>query len=395
MKLIHVVSGMDPKDGGISQAVRTMINGLDSEGLVNEIVCMGSPSSKTSDPLHIHYVGPGKSSWLYNAKLGKWLSKNIDRFDAVLVHGLWQYHTYAVYEVLKNQDGTKPMVFVMPHGMLDPWFQRAKGRKIKAIRNWFIWKMMEHRIVNKSDGLLFTCETEKILAKETFVPYHPKSETVVGLGVHPPPVFSEEMRHAFYEKCPELEDKNYLLFLSRIHIKKGVDLLIDAYLSLKSEGYELPALVIAGPGLATSYGLHVQLQALKDKNIYFPGMLDGPAKWGAFYGCETFVLPSHQENFGIAVVEALACGKFVLISDQVNIWREIKKNRAGLVEKDNKEGVKLLLKNWIHLTAIEKKEMSDKAKETYFKNYSVEQAVKKLRNAIYSSVTNNTMGPND
>ena len=388
MKLIHVVSGMDPKNGGISQAVRTMINGLDSEGVTNEVVCMEWPMTNTIDSIRIHYVGPGRSAWQYNAALATWLDRNMDRFDAVLVHGLWQYHTYAVYKLLIKSNEKKPPVFVMPHGMLDPWFQKAKGRKFKALRNRFIWKIMEHKIVNKSDGLFFTCQTEKILAKDTFVPYNPKSEVVVGLGVHAPPLFCEEMRLAFYERCPEIKHKNYLLFLSRIHVKKGIDLLIDAYLNIKSEGYELPALVIAGPGLATSYGLQIQLQALKDKNIHFPGMLDGPAKWGAFYECEAFVLPSHQENFGIAVVEAMACSKPVLISDQVNIWREIEANKGGLVEKDDLEGTEGLLKNWVRLSAIEKNNMSGKARETYLANYAVEQAVKKLNHTI-SSITQN------
>jgi hypothetical protein len=75
-------------------------------------------------------------------------------------------------------------------------------------------------------------------------------------------------------------------------------------------------------------------------------MLSGAAKWGALYGCEAFVLPSHQENFGIAVVEALACGKPVLISDQVNIWREIVEDGAGLVEGDAEEGVEKLLRKF-------------------------------------------------
>jgi glycosyltransferase involved in cell wall biosynthesis len=72
-------------------------------------------------------------------------------------------------------------------------------------------------------------------------------------------------------------------------------------------------------------------------------MLEGDAKWGALHGCEAFVLPSHQENFGIAVVEALGCGRPVLISDKVNIWREISENGAGLVEEDSVEGTARLL----------------------------------------------------
>jgi glycosyltransferase involved in cell wall biosynthesis len=79
-----------------------------------------------------------------------------------------------------------------------------------------------------------------------------------------------------------------------------------------------------------------------------PHRLRKSEKWGVLYGCEAFVLPSHQENFGIAVVEALACGKPVLISDQVNIWREIVEDGAGIAEADTEEGVVKLLKKFLN-----------------------------------------------
>ena len=75
-------------------------------------------------------------------------------------------------------------------------------------------------------------------------------------------------------------------------------------------------------------------------------MLQGDAKWGAFYAAEVFALPSHQENFGVAVAEALACGTPVLISNKVNIWQEIAEDGVGLVEEDDLEGTTRLLERW-------------------------------------------------
>lgn len=393
MKIIHVTSGMDPKAGGVSQAIRTMIKGLSNLGVNNEVVCMGDASeNEQAEPDHfqIHYAGPGKTPWQFNTEMVKWLKLNTTSYDIVVVHGLWLYHSYAVYQAFKKRGGESPKIFVMPHGMLDPWFQKAKGREIKAIRNWIFWKLAEQKIVHKADGLFFTCETEKLLAKKTFSPYNPKSETVVGLGVDMPPVATVEMKKDFYDKCKLDSRNNYLLFIGRIHEKKGVELLIRSYQALKSEGYGLPQLVIAGPGLDTPYGQHIKKLAGKDKTIFFPGMLTGNAKWGAFYGCEAFILPSHQENFGIAVVEALACNKPVLITDQVNIWREIKSNHGGMIENDTLEGVKRLLKRWAKLSPVEKKIMSDKAGKVYNENFSTSQAAIKLFEAIFYQHTPNT-----
>jgi len=126
----------------------------------------------------------------------------------------------------------------------------------------------------------------------------------------------------------------------------------------------------------------VSENACLDNMVLFPGMLTGDAKWGALYGCEAFVLPSHQENFGIAVVEALACGKPVLISNKVNIWREIKDGNAGLVAEDSHEEAEYILKEWLNMSAMEKQIMGERARATYEEHFEIHSSVKKLLNAI-------------
>jgi glycosyltransferase involved in cell wall biosynthesis len=246
--------------------------------------------------------------------------------------------------------------------MLDPWFQRDKSRRLKAVRNTIYWGFFERHAVNSVDAILFTCEEELRLARTIFSGYRPKREINIGYGIAEPPVFKPQMREAFQGKCPELGNNPYLLFLGRIHPKKGVDLLIRAYTEvLKTEKMKtIPThLVIVGPGWDTSYGrqmcqlidnANAEIRSenfnLKTENaprIHTINMLEGDSKWGALYGCEAFVLPSHQENFGISVVEALACDKPVLISNKVNICREILAGEAGIAEGDTLEGaVKLL-----------------------------------------------------
>lgn len=424
MRLLRVIASMDPTHGGPCQGIRNAIPELEKLGVQNEIVCLDDPHSAfiNKDTFQIHAIGPGKSSWRYNDRLTNWLLSNIIRFDVVIVHGLWLYHGFAVRQVVrllseqqKHMDvGAKkvPKLFIMPHGMLDPYFQKASGRKLKAIRNWFYWKLIECKLVNDADGLLFTCQKELELARVTFHPYRPKKELNVGYGIQEPPSFSLNLLTAFLEKCPGIVDKPYFLFLSRIHEKKGVDLLLNAYAdilnSIENESIEMPInslgeslsithkickntmpkLVIAGPGLDSSYGQWVREivnnnHLLKDF-VFFPGMLTDKAKWGAFYGCEAFVLPSHQENFGIAVVEALACSKPVLVSNQVNICREIQEAGGGIIKPDSLIGMKELLNTWLCLTKEEKIKMNQKARESYEKLFALTPAVNKFLEAIKS-----------
>jgi glycosyltransferase involved in cell wall biosynthesis len=406
---------MDPASGGPCEGIRNSIPELEKLGVYNEVVSLDDPQASFlgKDPFMITALGPGKGPWCYSENLLPWLIKNFERFDAVIVHGLWLYNSYAANKAIK-QLGRKrvtgsniPKLFVMPHGMLDPYFQRASGRKLKAIRNWAFWKIIEGKLINNADAVLFTTETELQLAREPFRPYKPKKEVNVGYGIKTPPAFPSLTKHTFFERFPALDKAPYFLFLSRIHDKKGVDLLVEAYASLISKRAKLakakpvpagfsdehsfedesfPKLVIAGPGLETAYGQKIKQSVessdqLKDA-IIFPGMLLGEEKWDAFYNCEAFILPSHQENFGIAVAEALACGKPVLISDQVNIWREIERERAGIVAKDDLEGTSTLLERWQQLPASEKLEMSINAKNCFEKNFAIAPAARNFLKAL-------------
>ncbi len=415
IKVLHVVSSMDPVLGGVCKAVRIIASSLIQAGIDNEVVSLDDPEADfvTNETFKLHALGKTNNPWSYHADLLPWLKSNISNYNYVIIHGLWLYNSYAVYKAFKKINETKASkkttkYFVMPHGMLDPYFQKASGRRLKAARNWLYWKFIEQKVINSAEGLLFTCEEEQQLAKQTFTPYHPKKELIVGLGIDTPPTYHPKMDHAFFDACEGLEKRSFLLFLSRIHEKKGVDLLIEAYKDilnnpskyLDSNTYDdnqsvkshrdvkfvAPALVIVGPGMESDYGktlMKVITEAIELENhIFLPGMLSGDAKWGAFYNSEAFVLPSHQENFGIAVVESLACQKPVLISNQINIWKEINHEKAGLVESDTLLGTIKLLKQWIHLSAEEKTLMGNRAEACYKTYFSAEALVLSWKNKV-------------
>ena len=247
--------------------------------------------------------------------------------------------------------------------------------------------MIEHRVIQTAAGLLFTCEEERRLARLPFRPYGPRREMVVGLGLPEPPDYNARMKAVFLEKCPAAQERKYILFLGRIHPKKGVDLLIKAYSSLcsSSDKVLLPILVIAGPGMEGAYAQNMKRLAstmCPINSVLWPGMLTGDAKWGALYNCEASILPSHQENFGIAVVETLACGRPVLISDQVNIWREIKEDGAALVGKPSVEGTAQLILGWIGLSAQIRSQMAAQAKSSFQRHFNIENSTLKLMEAL-------------
>jgi glycosyltransferase involved in cell wall biosynthesis len=379
MKILRVITSMKPEKGGPCQGIRNSIPTLQAMGIENEVACFDMPNENFlgKDSFVIHALGPLKGPYNYCAQLIPWLTENLGRFDAVIIHGLWLYNSYGTYKAWKSykkKNENFPNLYIMPHGMLDPYFQKAPDRKLKSIRNSIIWTLIERNVVNNIDGILFTCEQELILARGTFSSYKPKKELNVGYGILPPPRFAATMQSSLTNLIPALKDRPYWLFLSRIHTKKGTDLLIKSYLKLKEKNYDLPMLVIAGPGLDTEYGHSLKKMAVNTPEIIFPGMLSGSEKWGAIYGAEVFILPSHQENFGISIVESMACGTPVIISDQVNIWSEIIKGKGGVVCNDNEVSTFEVLEKWVNLSNAEKAEYKAGALATYAEYFTTKQA---------------------
>jgi glycosyltransferase involved in cell wall biosynthesis len=397
MRVLRVISSMNPKFGGPSQGIRNSIKELSVLGHINEVLCLDNPNEDfiKKDSFKVHAIGSGYSPWQYNKHLIPWVVKNLFKYDVVIIHGLWLYHGYATVKSfskfkLKNLDQKIPKLYLMPHGMLDPWFQEAENRQLKAFRNLIYWKFIEKKIVNYVDGLLFTCQQELLLARNTFKGYFPKQEINVGYGVAEPPIYTIQQQKSFHLKAKSLPEKaKYFLFLSRINFKKGVDFLILAYLKVLEDNLninDVPFLVIAGPGINSLFGKRIlslikSNPILKDR-IIFTGMLTDNAKWGAIYGCEAFILPSHQENFGIAVVEALACSKPVLITNQVNIWSEILESNAGIVENVGLEGTVKMLDNFIKTPKLDRDKMGSNAKKAYLKYFDISKTVHNLIDAI-------------
>lgn len=379
MKILHVISSMDPRGGGPSEGIRQLHKALPSYGAESEVVCCDQPDADWvhNSGMKVHALGKGKSSYCYSDSLSLWLKQNVQNYDRVIINGLWQYHGLAAMSACIKR-GVPYHVYT--HGMLDPWFK--KTYPLKHLKKWLYWPWAEYRVLKNARSVIFTCEEERRLARESFWLYK-ANEAVTSYGAAQPPAYSTELLTKFNKLFPALVDKPFLLFLSRIHEKKGCDLLIKAFAKIASNTPDLQ-LAIAGPD---QVGLKRELQALAESlsishRIHWLGMLTGDAKWGAFHASDVFVLPSHQENFGIVVAEALGCGKPVLISNKVNIWREIEADNAGIVANDDLPGTEGLITSWIAMDKKQRKKMSLNAINCFNKRFTVDAMASSLLNIL-------------
>ena len=250
--------------------------------------------------------------------------------------------------------------------MLDPYFRSAF--RWKHVQKEVCWRVAESRVVRDAAGVLFTCEEERLRAQQTFRPYACR-ERILGLGIARPLGDPGEQKKAFLDAHPQLAGTRMVLFLGRIHPKKGCDLLIEAFARVAHRD-PLLRLVIAGPD---ECGWQAELERLAGDRVVFTGPLYGELKWGALRSAEVMALPSHIENFGITAVEALACGVPVLISNGVNIWREIETDGAGLVGRTDVEGVKYLLDQWLQLPETERQQMGVNALRSFASRFELER----------------------
>jgi glycosyltransferase involved in cell wall biosynthesis len=377
MKILRSTHTVNPARGGPIESIRQSSAALLRRGHKVEIVSLDSPNDPwvREAPAPVHALGPGLGSYGYSSRFSRWIKKHRAEFDAVIVQGLWQYSSFGVWRALA---GTSTPYFVFPHGMLDPWFKRTYP--LKHIKKLFYWPWGEYRVLRDAAAVLFTSEEERRLARESFGLYRCK-EIVVNYGTAAPANL-ESARQTFFAAFPNLRGQRFLLFLGRLHEKKGCDLLIEAFGKIRNSPEPIQ-LVMAGPCAQPDYLRNLQRMATEISGlISFPGMLTGDVKWGALSAAEAFVLPSHQENFGIAIAEALACGTPVLISNKVNIWREIETDGAGYVENDDLVGATSLLNRWLETAPETRLVMEQNARNCFANRFEIERATDSLLTVI-------------
>ena len=322
----------------------------------------------------VRALGPGAGSYGYAAGFAQWIEAHRADYEAVIVQGLWQYSSFGVWRALR---GSETPYFVFPHGMLDPWFKRTYP--LKHLKKLAYWPWAEYRVLRDAAAVLFTSEEERRLARQSFKLYR-CNEEVVNYGTAAPPLDLQAARAEFLDAHPHIRGKRLFLFLGRLHEKKGCEMLIEAFASAARKSTEADQLhlVMAGPSHDEAYLTQLQQLAGECSTVTFTGMLSGTLKWGAFAAADAFVLPSHQENFGIAVVEAMACGTPVLVSKEVNIWREIIADGAGLAEEDTVAGTERLLERWLSLGEAERQRMREAAHTSFERRFEIHRAVDSL-----------------
>lgn len=328
MKILHVIGDLAPVSGGPAKACFEMARAVARRGhrlaiyttdfgqAPGAVPAGGAPVVRDGVELR-HFPLQPPRIWLASWPLRRALLGDVAGFDLVHVHSLYLFHDWAAAAACRR---ARIPYLVRPHGALDPYIHRRHRAKKAIFDRWF-----QDRMLAGAAAIHYTAEEEMRLA----TPYvHGAPGVVIPNGLDLADYARLPAKGSFRARHPEIGDRRILLFLGRINFKKGLDILAAAVGRLKREDLHL---VIAGPdGGFLADSKRFVAEAGIESRTSFVGMLQGEAKLAAFTDASLFLLPSYSENFGISVIEAMACGLPVLVSDKVNIWREVLADGAGL-----------------------------------------------------------------
>ena len=309
MNLLHIIDTLSPVTGGPPEAVRQLVNAYVAIGGKVEIVTLDNSAEAflRGIPCPVHaldqtYLG----RYAFSPRLWNWLGKNAERFDGMIMNGIWSFPGVALrYAAL--QAGKPYGIFA--HGALDPWFNRQYP--LKHLKKQLYWPV-QHAVLRDASAVFFTSEVERDLAGSSFRSANWNS-IVVPYGVTDPMANwsqSDSLLEEFFRALPALRGRHFLLFLARIHKKKGCDLLVEAFAKLAPLAPEVD-LVMAGPD---QEGMEASLRSLTGRlgianRVHWPGLIGGKVKWGALMACDAFVLPSRRAS---ATSESICACTFLI-----------------------------------------------------------------------------------
>lgn len=344
MKILHVIPTFAPawQHGGPIQEVLGLTRELVRQGQAVTVMTTNVNGSGIldvpvecpvfMDGVEVWYFPVEHPRWWYFSRsLGRALRQQVKRFDLVNIHSIFLWPTtIAAFWCRRYQ---VPYI-IRPAGALDPicltksydrWWVSLNSRVKKQIYLNTLGRMdLEH-----ASAIHFASQAEMEAAR----PLNLRAPTfIVPSGVDSSVLEVKSALPQRRERYPQLKGKKMVLFLSRLDPKKGLDLLISALGELAGRRKDF-AFVLAGSGTKSyeaKVAALVKEQGLGEHTV-FVGLVEGKAKWQILREADVFVLPSYRENFGVAVVEAMAAGIPVVISNRVNIHKEIVQAGAGVV----------------------------------------------------------------
>lgn len=308
---LQVLPHLDRRYGGLSAVVPQLSEQLQQrEGLAVRLAAFCVPDEDVhtarSGSVAITVLPFGHLAWMKNAAARADLAHCLERCDGAHIHGLWDSSSMATAHLAHTKN--KPYL-VSAHGMLEPWALAQK-----ALKKRIYGALVERPLLRRA-----ACLHALTLAEaQDYRRYGCRNPiAVIPNAVEAPALIDST---SWTERFPAINGRHTVLFLGRLHVKKGIALLLEAWRALAVQ-FPDALLVLAGPG-EPAYVQQLQTQVREsglDNSVLFTGMLDQASKWAALSQAQVFVLPSFSEGLSVATLEALSVGTPVIVTEECHL----------------------------------------------------------------------------
>jgi len=349
-RCLNLTAHIDHSFGGLTTSLPEFCQALRGTGKYRAgLAAFCEPGEIATEEEETTVLPLGRLRWQTDSTLRRRLAGLIEHADVVHIHGLWQEQSALGSSFA--QAARKPYL-VSAHGMLEPW-----AIQNKAWKKQLYWNLLEKRYLKGSRCLraLTTAEAGHYRSMGLQTPV-----AVIPNGVTAPATIDPEL---FFQRFPDLRKRTIVLFLGRLHPKKGLTLLCDSWSKVCSS-YPEAHLVIAGPDSDAQQQSLETLVAERgiESRVTFAGMLRGEEKWAALGAASFFTLPSYSEGFSISVLEALAAGTPVILSRQC-YFPEVDLYQCGLTIEPEPLALQAALRECLELSPADRIVWGARAKQ--------------------------------
>jgi glycosyltransferase involved in cell wall biosynthesis len=329
MRVLHVIPSLAASYGGPAAAMPVMARGLAAAGVEVHVATIDEtlPKSQSLDGLvsdtdGFHRISFGLSFRPYRVSLplGAWLARHAGDYDLIHIHGVFTYSSWAACRAAAKAG--VPFV-VRPLGILNRW---GMDNRRPLLKRWF-FRLIEKPLFDLAAAIHFTSRDEA----EDVARLGIRSKTVIiPLGIDLADFEHLPSPSLFLKRFPEAEGGPRIVFISRVDRKKGIEMLIPAFREIRDQIREARLVIVGdGPPELVEELRHLAVEQRVSEAVVWTGFLGGELKLSALASAQVFCLPSHSENFGMALLEAMAAGLPCVATDQVAL--AVSASREGSV----------------------------------------------------------------